>query len=69
MNDWKVDFINSGYRRFFQAHKAEITKAVMGCYERGDFVLRDEVAKFEKNLADYIGVKYAVGEKARYIRL
>jgi len=56
----KVDFINSSYRRFFQAHKAEITKAVMGCYERGDFILREEVEKFEKNLADYIGVKYAV---------
>ena len=57
----KVDFINSSYRRFYQSHKKEIDEAITGCYERGDFILREEVDKFEKKLANYLGVKYAVG--------
>jgi len=60
MSKYKVDFINSSYRRWFAAHREEVTNAIVGCYERGDFILRDEVNKFEKTLADYIGVKYAV---------
>ena len=57
----KVDFINSSYRRYFQQSKEEIMAAIQKCFEEGNFVLRDEVKKFEKNLADFVGVKYAVG--------
>lgn len=56
----KVDFINSSYRRFFKAHKKEIVDAFVKCASKGDFMLRDETRKFEKNLAQYIGTKYAV---------
>lgn len=57
----KVDFINSSYRRSFQAHKEEIMTALESCYANGDFVLRDEVAKFENNLSEFLECKYAVG--------
>lgn len=61
MKKYKVNFINSSYRRSFQKHKKEIMKALEKCYANGDFVLRDEVDKFEKNLADFLKCKYAVG--------
>jgi len=57
----KVDFINSSYRRYYQAHKAQIMKALDKCFAKGDFVLREDCDKFEKNLADFCGAKYAVG--------
>lgn len=57
----KVDFINSSYRRYYQVHKKEILKAVDRCFSKGDFILREDVDKFEKNLADFCGVKYTVG--------
>jgi dTDP-4-amino-4,6-dideoxygalactose transaminase len=57
----KVDFINSSYRRYYQAHKAQMMKALDRCFSKGDFILREEVARFEKNLADFCGVKYAAG--------
>lgn len=57
---YKVDFINSSYRRFFKAHRREILDAFEKCAANGDFMLRDETRKFEKNLAKYVGTKYAV---------
>src|SRR3990167_8965517 len=57
---YRVDFINSGYRRYFRAHWLEIMWAIFKCFWRGDFVLRDEVKKFEANLENFTGAKYAV---------
>ena len=57
----KVDFINSSYRRYYKEHKAQILKAIDKCFSQGDFILREDVDKFEKNLADFCGAKYAVG--------
>ena len=56
----KVDFINSSYRRFFKEHEDEIMTAFRDCASQGDFMLRDETRKFEKQLAEYVGTKYAV---------
>lgn len=61
MKKYKVDFINSGYRRFFAKHKKEIVDAFVRCAKNGDFMLRDETRLFEKNLAEYVGTSYAVG--------
>lgn len=58
---FRIDFINASYRRFFQQHKKEIMKAFERCASKGDFMLRDETRKFEKNLAKFVGTKYAVG--------
>jgi len=57
----KVDFINSSYRRYYKSHKKEILKAIDRCFSLGNFVLREDVDKFEKNLCDFTGTKYAVG--------
>lgn len=57
----KVDFINSGYRRFYKEHRKEILGAIDRCYKEGEFVLRKDVSKFEANLAAFVGVKYALG--------
>ena len=58
---YKIDFINSGYRRYYAKHRKEILNAIDKCYKEGQFVLRDEVEKFEVNLAKFTGTKYAVG--------
>jgi len=58
---YKVDFINSGYRRYYAAHRKEILEAVDKCFSVGNFVLRKDVLEFEGKLADFVGVKYAVG--------
>lgn len=45
----------------YKAIKPEIDKAIAKVLDKGQFILSDEVAQFEQELADYIGVKYAVG--------
>lgn len=39
----------------------EITSAVQAVIDRGDFILGQDVAKFEEEFAAYCGVKYAIG--------
>lgn len=58
---YEIGFINESYRRFFEQHSQEIMDALWGCYSKGDFVLRDEVEKFERNLCKFTGAKYAIG--------
>ncbi len=57
---YKVNFINNSYRRYYNAHRSEILKAIDKCFKYGDFVLREDVRKFEKNLCDFTGAKYSV---------
>lgn len=47
--------------REYAAHKSEFDEAVAGVMARGDFILGSEVTEFEKECAEYLGVKYAVG--------
>ena len=58
---YKVDFINSSYRRYCPAHKKEVLKAIDQCFALGNFVLRKDVLEFEGKLAKFVGTKYAVG--------
>lgn len=46
--------------REYQARKTEFDTAVLGVMARGDFILGSEVAEFEKECAEFLGVKYAV---------
>ncbi len=55
----KVSFVN--YQVSFKNLKKEINKAIQGVLSRGDLILRKDVEDFEKRLADFVGVKYAVG--------
>ena len=57
---YKVDFINSGYRRYYAKHRKEILKAIDKCFRLGNFVLREDVDRFEENLKKFTGAKYAV---------
>lgn len=57
--EYKVPFVN--FPKQYSKIKPEIDKAVFGCFERGSFVLGEELALFEKNFANYIGAKYAIG--------
>ncbi len=59
--DYKVDFINSSYRRYYSSHRKEILKAIDKCFSLGNFVLRKDVLEFEKKLAKFVGTKYAIG--------
>jgi len=58
---YKIDFINSSYRRSYAQNRTNILTAIDKCYKNGDFVLRDELARFEYNLAKFTGAKYALG--------
>ncbi len=57
--DYKVPFV--GYKIQYQNLKSEIDKAIQDVLQRGDLILRKDVEEFEKNLATFLGVKYAVG--------
>ena len=47
-------------RRFAQ-HEAAIREAIARVFERGSFILGEEVAAFESEFAAYVGVSHAVG--------
>ena len=58
---YRINFINASYVRSYQQNRKAILGAIDKCYKNGDFVLRAELAKFEKNLAKFVGTKYALG--------
>ncbi|TAN42031.1 MAG: DegT/DnrJ/EryC1/StrS family aminotransferase [Nitrospirae bacterium] len=45
----------------YTSHKKEIDSAISRVLDKGWYILGDEVKAFEKEFADYIGVKYGVG--------
>lgn len=45
----------------YQKHKEEFDAEIQRVLNAGDLILRDDVEKLEKTLAEYVGVKYAVG--------
>lgn len=55
----KIKFIN--YPLAYKQNKKKIDQAILGCLRRGDLILRKDVEEFESNLAEYLGVKYAIG--------
>lgn len=61
---YRVRFVKpqEAYRRY----KTEIDAALFGCLENGDLIHRRQLFDFEKNLAAYVGVKYAVGLNSGY---
>lgn len=55
----QVRFFSPG--KDYLIHKEEIDKEMQRVLEAGDLILRDDVRKFEENLAQLVGTKYAVG--------
>ena len=58
---YKIDFINSSYRRYYAKHRKKILAVIDRCYSKGEFVLRKELAQFEANLAKFLKVKHVYG--------
>ena len=56
--NYKVPFV--GYNIQYQNLKEEIDEAIHRVLEQGDLILRQDVEDFEKNLANFVGTKYAV---------
>ena len=59
--EYKIQFIRPSYIRFAAQHKDELLEAFWDCVKNGNLILREEVSKFEDNLANYVGTKYAIG--------
>ena len=57
---YKIPFINPCYRRFYKANP-EALKAVNRCLSEGELTLRKDVWDLEKNIAKFVGTKYAAG--------
>ena len=55
----KVGFY--GHVRQYHALKEEIDRAILDVLESGAYVMGPTLARFERELADYFGVKHAVG--------
>ena len=49
------------YPDVFTAHAAEFLKIVEDVGSRGAFILQEELARFERHLAEFLGAKYALG--------
>lgn len=56
---YKVPFVN--YPLQYQKLKSEIDKVIKDVLLRGDLILRKDVEEFEKNIANFIGTKFAIG--------
>ncbi len=60
----KVHFVNPG--RNYLMIKDEIDAAYLEVMTRGDLIDRDHLRRFEKNVAAFVGTKYAVGLNSGY---
>ncbi len=45
----------------YRAHEVEIRRAILNVLEKGNYVGGEQVHKFEKEFAVFIGAKYAIG--------
>ncbi len=61
MSDYKINFIRNSFTRFYEQHREEILTAFDNCAKKGDLILREEVSRFEDNMAHYTGTKYGIG--------
>ena len=61
---YRVPFINP--REHYRRIKGEIDFAITDTLSKGDLVLRQQLRDFEQHLAEFVGVKYAVGVNSCY---
>lgn len=57
--EWKVKYID--YPKQFKDHEKEFMDVIHNTLSQGDLMLRQQLDEFEKNLACFVGTKYAVG--------
>jgi dTDP-4-amino-4,6-dideoxygalactose transaminase len=60
----KVRFVDPG--RLYQTIKSEIDEAYLEVMTKGDLIDRRQLREFEKNLAHFVGTRYAVGLNSGY---
>ena len=56
---YKVRFV--GYSRQYQEMKSEFDAVFKEVMSGGDFIMRKHLKEFEKDIASYVGTKYAIG--------
>lgn len=61
---YRVPFVNP--REHYRRIKSEVDFAITDTLSKGDLVLRQQLRDFEQHLADFVGVKYAVGVNSGY---
>ncbi len=61
---YRVPFIDP--REHYRRLKGEIDFAITDTLAKGDLVLRQQLRDFEKNLAEFVGVKHAIGVNSGY---
>ena len=59
MDKMNVPLVN--LKRMHEELKDEIMDAIEGVYDKCNFILGDEVEKFENEFAEYVGCKHAIG--------
>jgi len=55
----KVPFFN--YPALFEQRKVEYTRVINDVLTRGAYIMQKDLFEFEEHLADYLGVKHAIG--------
>lgn len=49
------------YRELFRSHETDLTGVLTDVCRRGAFILQEDCAEFERNLADFLGVRHLIG--------
>ena len=57
--EYKVPFVD--FTKQFHTYEEEIIAAIKNVLSKGDLILREEVSRFEHDIANFSGLKYAVG--------
>lgn len=61
---YKVPFVNA--REHFRRYRQEFEGALLGTLENGDLIMRQQLRDLEEHLAEFVGVRYAVGVNSGY---
>jgi dTDP-4-amino-4,6-dideoxygalactose transaminase len=61
---YRVPFVDP--REHYRRLKSEIDFAIADALAKGDLVLRQQLRDFERNLAQFVGVQYAIGVNSCY---
>jgi len=61
---YEVPFVNA--REHFRRYRQEFEGALLGTLENGDLIMRRQLRDFEQHLAEFVGVRYAVGVNSGY---
>lgn len=61
---YSVPFVDP--REHYRRYRGELEHAIIDTLSRGDWMMREQLRRFEEHLAEFVGVKYAVGVNSGY---